>query len=52
MKFLSEFKHIESIDFEHVWFSYDNNDVYALEDFTLSIKAEGEFVGIVGPSGE
>ena len=46
----SEFKHIESIDFEHVWFSYDNNDVYALKDFTLSIKA-GEFVGIVGPSG-
>ena len=46
----SEFKHIESIDFEHVWFSYDNNDVYALEDFTLSIKV-GEFVGIVGPSG-
>ena len=46
----SEFKHIESIVFEHVWFSYDNNDVYALEDFTLSIKA-GEFVGIVGPSG-
>ena len=46
----SEFKHIESIDFEHVWFSYDNSDVYALEDFTLSIKA-GEFIGIVGPSG-
>ena len=45
-----EFKHIESIDFEHIWFSYDNNDVYALEDFTLSIKA-GEFIGIVGPSG-
>ena len=45
-----EFKHIESIDFEHVWLSYDNNDVYALEDFTLSIKA-GEFIGIVGPSG-
>ena len=45
-----EFKHIESIDFEHVWFSYDNNDVYALEDFTLSIKT-GEFIGIVGPSG-
>lgn len=45
-----EFKHIESIDFEHVWFSYDNNDVYALEDFTLSIKA-GEFIGIVGSSG-
>lgn len=46
----NEFKHIESIDFNHVWFSYDNNDVYALEDFTLSIKA-GEFIGIVGPSG-
>ena len=45
-----EFKHIESVDFDHVWFSYDNNDVYALEDFTLSIKA-GEFIGIVGPSG-
>ena len=45
-----EFKHIESIDFDHVWFSYDNNDVYALEDFTLSIKT-GEFIGIVGPSG-
>ena len=45
-----EFKHIESIVFDHVWFSYDNNDVYALEDFTLSIKA-GEFIGIVGPSG-
>ena len=46
----NEFKHIESIDFDHVWFSYDNNDVYVLEDFTLSIKA-GEFIGIVGPSG-
>ena len=45
-----EFKHIESIDFDHVWFSYDNNDIYALEDFTLSIKV-GEFIGIVGPSG-
>lgn len=41
---------VESIEFDHVWFSYDNNDVYALEDFTLSIKA-GEFIGIVGPSG-
>lgn len=45
-----EFRHIESIDFDHVWFSYDDNDIYALEDFTLSIKA-GEFIGIVGPSG-
>ena len=45
-----EFKHIESIRFDHVWFSYENNDIYALEDFTLNIKA-GEFIGIVGPSG-
>ena len=45
-----EFKHIESIDFDHVWFSYENNDVYALQDFTLHIKA-GDFTGIVGPSG-
>lgn len=45
-----EFKHIETIKFEHVWFSYENNDIYALEDFTLNIKA-GEFIGIVGPSG-
>lgn len=45
-----EFKHIETIEFEHVWFSYENNDIYALEDFTLTIKA-GEFIGVVGPSG-
>lgn len=45
-----EFKHIETIEFEHVWFSYENNDVYALEDFTFTIKA-GVFIGIVGPSG-
>lgn len=41
---------VESIEFEHVWFSYENNDVYALQDFTLHIKA-GDFTGIVGPSG-
>lgn len=41
---------VESIEFDHVWFSYDNNDVYALQDFTLHIKA-GDFTGIVGPSG-
>ena len=45
-----EFKYIETIEFEHVWFSYENNDDYALEDFTFTIKA-GEFIGIVGPSG-
>ena len=41
---------VESIEFDHVWFSYENNDVYALQDFTLHIKA-GNFTGIVGPSG-
>ncbi|MFR2883580.1 ABC transporter ATP-binding protein [Veillonella nakazawae] len=41
---------VESIEFDHVWFSYENNDVYALQDFTLHIKA-GDFTGIVGPSG-
>lgn len=41
---------VESIEFNHVWFSYENNDVYALQDFTLHIKA-GDFTGIVGPSG-
>ena len=41
---------VESIEFDHVWFSYENNDVYALQDFTLLIKA-GDFTGIVGPSG-
>ena len=41
---------VESIEFDHVWFSYENKDVYALQDFTLHIKA-GDFTGIVGPSG-
>ena len=41
---------VESIEFDHVSFSYENNDVYALQDFTLHIKA-GDFTGIVGPSG-
>lgn len=34
---------VESIEFDHVWFSYENNDVYAL-NFTLHIKA-GDFTG-------
>ena len=41
---------INSIAFDHVWFSYENNDTYALQDFTLHINA-GDFTGIVGPSG-
>ena len=41
---------VKSIKFDHVWFSYEKNDIYTLEDFTLHIKA-GDFTGIVGPSG-
>ena len=41
---------VESIEFDHVWFSYENNDTYALQDFTLHIQS-GDFTGIVGPSG-
>lgn len=41
---------VKTIEFDHVWFSYEKNDIYALEDFTLHIKA-GDFTGIVGPSG-
>ena len=41
---------VETIEFDHVWFSYENNDTYALQDFTLHIKS-GDFTGIVGPSG-
>ncbi|WP_298705178.1 ABC transporter ATP-binding protein [uncultured Veillonella sp.] len=46
----AEFKVIESIEFDHVWFSYDNSEHYALEDINVTIKG-GQFVGIVGPSG-
>lgn len=45
-----ELKTIERIEFDHVWFSYDNNENYALEDVNLVIEG-GQFVGIVGPSG-
>lgn len=50
VKVPDEFKEIHSIEFDHVWFSYDNSDKYALEDINLSIKG-GQFIGIVGPSG-
>lgn len=45
-----EFKTINSIEFDHVWFSYDHSENYALKD--ISIKFDGgQFIGIVGPSG-
>lgn len=45
-----EFKTIDSIVFDHVFYSYHNDDVYALEDFNLTIN-RGEYIGIVGLSG-
>lgn len=45
-----DWHHIDSIEFDHVWFSYDHNDTYALKDITFKVDG-GQFVGIVGPSG-
>lgn len=45
-----EFKSINDITFDHVWFSYSNDEVYALKDISFTIKA-GEFIGIAGLSG-
>lgn len=45
-----EFKTINTIEFDHVWFSYDDSDNYALKDISIAING-GQFVGIVGPSG-
>lgn len=45
-----EFKTINTIEFDHVWFSYDDSDNYALKDIFIAIDG-GQFVGIVGPSG-
>lgn len=45
-----EFKTINSIEFDHVWFSYDNSENYALKDISIKIDG-GQFIGIVGPSG-
>lgn len=45
-----EFKTIDSIVFDHVFYSYHNDDMYALEDFNLTIN-RGEYIGIVGLSG-
>lgn len=45
-----DFKTINTIEFDHVWFSYDDSDNYALKDISIAIDG-GQFVGIVGPSG-
>ena len=45
-----EFKTSNTIEFDHVWFSYDDSDNYALKDISIAIDG-GQFVGIVGPSG-
>ena len=46
----AEFDTIRSIEFDHVYFSYDGSDNYVLRDITWSLQ-EGEFLGIAGPSG-
>ena len=45
-----EFSAIHSIEFDHVYFSYDGTENYVLKDINWSLQ-EGEFLGIVGPSG-
>ena len=44
------FTTITSIEFDHVYFSYDGSDNYVLKDITWHIE-EGDFLGIAGPSG-
>ena len=44
------FATITSIEFNHVYFSYDGSDNYVLKDITWHIE-EGDFLGIAGPSG-
>lgn len=41
---------LREIRFDHVWFSYDNSETYALRDISFTLKA-GTYTGIVGPSG-
>ena len=45
-----DFATITSIEFDHVYFSYDGSDNYVLKDITWHIE-EGDFLGIAGPSG-
>lgn len=41
---------VKTISFEHVYFSYNNDDNYVLKDINLTIHG-GDFIGIAGPSG-
>lgn len=41
---------VKTISFEHVYFSYNNDDNYVLKDINFTIHG-GDFVGIAGPSG-
>lgn len=45
-----EFKTIDTIELKDVYYSYDNSDVYALNDISFAIR-KGEYLGIVGLSG-
>lgn len=45
-----EFKHIDSIELQNVYYSYDESDNYAVKDISFTIK-KGEYLGIVGLSG-
>ncbi len=44
------FATITSIEFDHVYFSYDGTENYVLKDITWQLQ-EGDFLGIAGPSG-
>ena len=45
-----EIKTIDTIELKDVYYSYDNSDVYALNDISFTIR-KGEYLGIVGLSG-
>ncbi|WP_298623480.1 ABC transporter ATP-binding protein, partial [uncultured Veillonella sp.] len=46
----NEFKTIDAIELKDVYYSYDNSDVYALNNISFTVK-KGEYLGIVGLSG-
>ncbi len=46
----NEFKIIDTIELKNVYYSYDNNDVYALNNISFTVK-KGEYLGVVGLSG-
>lgn len=46
----NEFKTIYTIELKDVYYSYDNSDIYALQNISFTIR-KGEYLGIVGLSG-